>query len=276
MTWHFTKNKKETIAALLHDVGTPCFAHCIDYVFGDYLNQESSERKITDIIKLDEELLKYLDEDEISLLDLEDFNNYPILENKSPNLCTDRLDGVLHTCYIWLKTHLLEEIKEVYDNLEVLTNESNKKEIGFTNLKTALKFVKMIKVYALELQGNKDKFVMKYISDLVKEAAKLKLITIDDLYFKKEQEIINIFETNFKTWPNFTNACYLKNANEVPKNNYYISFATKKRNVIPLIKNKQKLERVTSISKRTQKIYFEINEFQDKKYGYIENIKEIN
>ena len=186
------------------------------------------------------------------------------------------MDGVLHTCYIWLKTHSLEEIKEVYDNLEVLTNEFNKKEIGFTNLKTALKFVKMIKVYALELQGNKDKFVMKYISDLVKEAAKLKLITIDDLYSKKEQEIINIFETNFKTWPNFTDAFYLKNANEVPKNNYYISFATKKRNVIPLIKNKQKLERVTSISKGTQKIYFEINEFQDKKYGYIENIKEIN
>ena len=35
MTWHFTKNKKETIVALLHDVGTPCFAHCIDYFFGD-------------------------------------------------------------------------------------------------------------------------------------------------------------------------------------------------------------------------------------------------
>ena len=48
MTWHFTHNKKETIAALLHDVGTPCFAHCIDYVFGDYLKQETSEKKITD------------------------------------------------------------------------------------------------------------------------------------------------------------------------------------------------------------------------------------
>ena len=30
MTWHFTHQKDETIAALLHDVGTPCFAHCID------------------------------------------------------------------------------------------------------------------------------------------------------------------------------------------------------------------------------------------------------
>ena len=58
MTWHFTKNKKETIIALLHDAGTPCFAHCIDCVFGDCINQESSERKISDIIKQDKEIME--------------------------------------------------------------------------------------------------------------------------------------------------------------------------------------------------------------------------
>lgn len=51
MTWHFTHDQKETIVALLHDIGTPCFAHCIDYVFSDYLNQESSERSLIDFIK---------------------------------------------------------------------------------------------------------------------------------------------------------------------------------------------------------------------------------
>ena len=65
MTWHFTHDKKETIAALLHDVGTPCFAHCIDYVFGDYLNQETSEASIADIVKKDKELVSYLIEDGI-------------------------------------------------------------------------------------------------------------------------------------------------------------------------------------------------------------------
>ena len=100
MTWHFTHDKKATIAALLHDVGTPCFAHCIDYVFGDYWNQESSEKDIIDIIKQDSMLQHCLEDDRISLDDLQDLAKYPILENKSPKLCTDRLDGVLHTCYI--------------------------------------------------------------------------------------------------------------------------------------------------------------------------------
>ena len=33
---HFTHDKKSTIASLLHDDKTPCFAHTIDYVLGDY------------------------------------------------------------------------------------------------------------------------------------------------------------------------------------------------------------------------------------------------
>ena len=65
MTWHFTHDKKATIAALLHDVGTPCFAHCIDYVFGDYMNQETSEKSINEMIQTDTVLLQYLKEDGI-------------------------------------------------------------------------------------------------------------------------------------------------------------------------------------------------------------------
>lgn len=163
-TWHFTHNKKEAIMALLHDTGTPCFAHCIDYVFGDYLKQESSEKRISEIVKQDAQILDFLREDGISVEELDDYSNYHILENKSPRLCTDRLDGVLHTCYIWLHTHTLDEIREVYDNIVVLLNEDKKPEIGFNDLEVAEKFVDMVNMYARELQGNTDKYVMKYIS----------------------------------------------------------------------------------------------------------------
>ena len=45
LTWKFTKSKKQTIAALFHDVSTPCFSHVIDYMNKDYENQESTEEK---------------------------------------------------------------------------------------------------------------------------------------------------------------------------------------------------------------------------------------
>ena len=235
MTWHFTHDKKETIAALLHDAGTPCFAHCIDYVFGDYVRQESSEKKISDVVRQDKEILQFLKDDEISLDTLDDLSCYTILENKSPQLCTDRLDGVLHTCYIWLHTHSLEQIKEVYNNMIVLENEYGNSEIGFSNLEVAEKFVSMVYVYARELRGNTDKYVMKYVSEIVKLAVQRNLITLEDLYTKKEQEICESFATYFSSWSVFNEADVLIRSETLPDDVFSISFDTKKRNTIPLI-----------------------------------------
>ena len=274
MTWHFTHDKISTIASLLHDVGTPCFAHSIDYVFGDYLNQESSEKKITDVLANDKEILKLLKEDGIELSDLEDLSKYPILENTSPKLCCDRLDGVLSSCYIWLHTHKLLEIKEVYDNLIVLSNEYGNPEIGFKDSDIALKFVDMVLVYAKELQGNKDKYVMKFVSEMVKLASEKKFITLEDLYTKKEREIIDIFEKNFINWKMFNEASVLVKSNSKP-NNFYISFETKKRNVIPLVSGSNGIKRINEVSSVAKYKYEEFFNYHDAKYAYIKDIIEL-
>ena len=271
IVWHFTHDKTATIVALLHDVGTPCFAHTIDCVMGDYINQESSELSIIDIIKKDKELLKLLREDKISLDAFNNMSLYPVLENKSPKLCADRLDGVLHTCYIWLHTHELKEIKEVYDNLSVLTNESNNIEIGFRNKRIANKFVKMVYVYAKELQGNKDKYVMKYISEVIRLSFNKKLITLQDLYTKKEIEIIKIIKKNFKSWETFENSKKVNGTKIKPKQ-YYISFEIKKRNVIPLVLTKNGVFRIIDVSTNANKIYNKYDGYKDKKYAYIKEI----
>ena len=37
--WNFTKDKKQTLAGLFHDISTPSFSHVIDYLNGDYKKQ---------------------------------------------------------------------------------------------------------------------------------------------------------------------------------------------------------------------------------------------
>lgn len=49
--WHFTHDKKQTLAGLFHDIATPTFKHCIDFLNGDYMTQESTEDLTTQIIK---------------------------------------------------------------------------------------------------------------------------------------------------------------------------------------------------------------------------------
>ena len=61
MTWNFTKDKTQTIAALFHDLGTPAFSHCIDYLFGDSVKQESSEKSVFEIINKSIEIKKLLE-----------------------------------------------------------------------------------------------------------------------------------------------------------------------------------------------------------------------
>ena len=273
MTYHFTHDKKEVIAALLHDIGTPAFAHTIDYVFGDYIHQESSEKNIIDMIKQDDELLKYLKEDSISLEELQDLTKYEILENKSPKLCTDRLDGVLHTCFIWLHTHSLEEIKEVYDDLIVLKNEDGKKEIGFQKKEMAEKFSGMVKNYAIALQENENKYTMEFVASVIKKGVEKGLITMEDLYKKKETDIVTILKQNFSTWEIFTETSMLLRTDTKPSQ-FYVSLNTKKRNVIPLVKGKP-ITRITEVSKKAKEIQECIQEFQDTLYAYIEKIKEI-
>lgn len=272
MTWHFTHDKKETIIALLHDIGTPCFAHCIDYVFGDYINQESSEKSIMEIISKDQKIQMFLKEDGLLVNDLDDYSNFHILENKSPKLCTDRLDGVLHTCYIWLHTHSLDEIKEVYSNMTILTNEDGNPEIGFKDIEIAEKFVSMVYNYAKELQGNTDKFVMKYISEIVKLSVKKKMITMKDLYTKKEEKLCSIFNNNFSSWKIFNETSSLIRTDNKPNNRFYISFETKKRNSIPLVYMDGDDKRIIGLSKKAKGVYDELNQYRDSTYAYVEEI----
>lgn len=274
MTWHFTKNKEETIAALLHDVGTPCFAHTIDFVLNDNLNQESSEKDIVDLIKQDEELLNYLNEDNISLENLKDLTKYPILENKSPRLCADRLDGVLHTCYIWLHTHPLEDIETIYKDIIVLRNEDDSLELGFQNQTICEQFTQMVKIYAEKLQSCETKYIMQYLSEVIKKAIQKNLFTLEDLYTKKEEEIINIMDKNFSSWKVFCEEDKVIRTNNEP-NQFYVCSKTKRRNVIPLLKISNISKRIIDVSNKVKKTYEELSNYQDSKYAYIEKIKDI-
>lgn len=274
MTWHFTHDKKETIASLLHDVGTPCFAHAIDYVMNDALKQESSEKDIIEIIKRDNVLLSYLKEDGITLSDLQNLSCYPILENHSPKLCTDRLDGVLHTCYIWLRTHSLNEIREVYEDIVILTNEEGYKELGFKTKKVAEKFVEMVFVYAKELQGNKDKYVMNFVAELIKKSIEKKFISLEDLYKKKESEIIKILNAHFASWKKFGEAKDIVCTDQCPKE-FYVSVNAKKRNVIPLVNQNNQNFRINEISASAKETYKILENYKDTLYGYVKEIEKI-
>ena len=43
IVWRFTRSEAQAAAALLHDAATPVFAHVVDFLRGDYLEQTATD-----------------------------------------------------------------------------------------------------------------------------------------------------------------------------------------------------------------------------------------
>lgn len=194
LTWRFTKNKKATLAALFHDVATPCFAHVIDYMNKDYAQQESTEEYTKEVLGKDEQLLKLLKKDGITLEDISDFKQYSIVDNDRPKLCADRLDGIILTGIAWTKTLNRKDIIEIVNDIDVYKNEFDELELGFKTLKVAKKALDTSNQIDIYCHTNEDNYMMEFLAHITKMAIDNELITYESLYYLDESLLIKCLE----------------------------------------------------------------------------------
>ena len=131
--WHFTHDKKQTLSGLFHDIATPVFKHCIDFLNGDYMKQESTEDITTQIIENSTEIMGLLKRDNIKLEEINDYHMYSIADNDTPQLSADRLEYSLSNALLTYKLCDIEKIKELYNDIIIGTDEKQKSELSFRN-----------------------------------------------------------------------------------------------------------------------------------------------
>lgn len=191
LTYKVTKDKTMTIAALFHDVATPCFSHVIDYMNEDYEKQESTEELTETIIKNDKYLLKCLNEDNIDVDDIINFKKFSIVDNDRSKCCADRLDGVILTGIGWAKNINKDDIKKIIDDVRVFKNEENEDEIGFNNRDVVSKIIDVSKSIDLYCHTNEDNYMMQLLSTITKLSIDRGYISYDDLYSLNEIELFD-------------------------------------------------------------------------------------
>ena len=245
--WHFTHDKKQTLSGLFHDIETPVFKHCIDYLNGDYMTQESTEDLTKKFISNSKEIMKLLKRDNIELDEVDDYHKYPIADNDTPQLSSDRLEYSLSNAYFIYNLLDFEEIKNIYLDIEVQVNEDKIEELGFKTEETAKKFVEITSILSIKYREDRTRYSMQFLADIIKRLNEENKISIEDLYILKEKEIIDIIENSkyskiFKIWKNSKN---IKISKEEPDNVYFVHHGAKVRYINPLV-NK---ERITNISK---------------------------
>ena len=269
--WNFTKDKKQSLSGLFHDIATPCFSHCIDFLHKDYLKQESTEEKTKKIIENSKEIMNLLNKDNILLDEVCNYKIYPIADNKSPRLSADRLEYTLSSGMTFSQVWNIEDIKKIYSNLVIIKNDDNIDEICFKDKKIAEKFVYGASIMWKMFQSSEDKIVMQFLADTIKIMSNENIFKEEDLYIYSEKEIIKKIENCGikeieKSFKNFRNSTYVCEGNNPPNDNYFINLNVKKRYINPLVNEK----RIVDISNNARKVINDFLNIKTSKYCWFD------
>ena len=239
--WNFTHDKKQTLSGLFHDIATPVFKHCVDFLNGDYMTQESTEDLTTEIIKNSKEIMSLLKRDNIKVEEVENYHIYPVADNDTPKLSADRLEYSLSNALFTYNLVDFENIKKIYDDIEIQTNEEKETELGFRTKKIASNFVEITSKLSVIYREDRTRYSMQLIADILKKLSDENKISKKDLYELKESEVIDIIKSSeykeiFNIWKNVKK---VKLSKEKPENVYYVHHGAKIRYIDPLYNGKR-------------------------------------
>lgn len=274
MTWHFTKNRQQTILAMLHDIGTPVFSHALDYGLQDSKYQESSERNIVTAIKDDPMLqeLLYLDGIDIETIDLK---NYSLIDCERPKLCVDRLDGILAANLVWSNKLSLQDIKEIYSHILILKNEEGKLELGFDTVEQAQRCFTYNQIINCLTESKEDRLAMSFLGDILCYGIKTGCFTKEDLYHLTEYEWVEKIQKSSNNYlKHYWNTyCSLEEVQcnlFPPFACYTVENEVKKRVIDPLVESEEITP--TRLSELSEKVRHDLFEYENKpleNYPYI-------
>ncbi len=264
IVWHFTHDKKQTLSGLFHDIATPVFKHCVDFLNGDYMVQESTEDLTTEIIKGSKDLMSLLERDNIKVSEIDNYHIYPIADNDTPKLSSDRLEYSLSNALFIYKTLKLDQIEKIYNDIEIQKNEFKEIELGFRTKAVAEEFVKVTSKLSVIYRENRTRYSMQLIADILKRLSSDGKISKDDLYRLKESEVISIIENSkysdiYNIWKN---AKEVKVSKERPEGVYYVHHGAKIRYIDPLC-NSVRISNCSSVSKQAieNNLSYDMNDY---------------
>jgi len=181
LVWRFTGDPAQSLAALFHDIATPCFAHVVDFMRGDYMVQESTEEKTREIIVGSEAIRRLLREQGLSPDDVADYHLYPVADNDPPRLSADRLEYTLGNLLNFGRRGR-DRLRFLLDDLTPGTAEDGNAELVFRTPACALDCgrgaLEMGRIYV----SDEDRFAMQTLAELLRNAVCDGVITMDDLW----------------------------------------------------------------------------------------------
>lgn len=188
IVWHFTGDVRQSVSALLHDVATPAFAHSIDFLHGDYMKQESTEATTLDTIKSCGNLTEKLARLGLEPEDVSDYHLFPIADNDTPRLSSDRLEYTVGNSVNYGFAGM-DDMAGLYGNLISGINEEGDPEIVFRDLSCASEFASLALSCSKVYVSDEDRYTMQMLAELLKAGIDAGTLAEQDLWGTEESVI---------------------------------------------------------------------------------------
>lgn len=260
IVWHFTRDQKQSLAALFHDIATPAFSHVIDFVHRDYLKQETTEKLTEEFIRRDAGISKLLEKDGIHPDEVSDYHIYPIADNDSPRLSADRLEYICGDV-LDFKLSDRKTLRWLYEDLCIMVNEDGMEELAFRHDECASEFAHLALECGRIYSGDENRYAMDFLADLIRDALNEKLLSEEDLYRSEEDVIALLGNSRFKERLKiFMNLCRTERCDPTDPLSRVID--AKKRYINPLCIGGYRIDM------KDEEIRRKIKEFLDIDYRY--------
>jgi len=248
IVWNFTGDIDQAVAGMLHDIATPVFAHTIDFMNNDHINQESTEDKTLAFIENSKEIMQLLKSSGIHVDDVSDYHKYPIADNDTPMLSADRLEYTLGNAFIVYHVPL-SKVKEIYDDLFVTLNEHGVQELCFRSFEAAASFTEIALRNSHFYVSDLDRFLMQSLAEIVRRALSEGALTYVDLY-STEIEVIEKLQRHDKLsadWNEHRSISSISVSGEELQNKHCLKVFAKKRYIDPLVLTADGAKRVSDV-----------------------------
>ena len=186
---------------------------------------------------------------------------YSIADNDTPKLSSDRLEYTIgNSINYGFSTE--EEMKELFDDIVVATNESGEEELCFQNEEKAYRFTSIALQCGKVYSSSQDRYAMEILAHLIKDCMASNIISYEDLY-KDERTVISKIK-HLQAWKQYCSLC------NVIESKDGIIIHTKKRYIDPFVVSKGRI--LENHDKMRNDVNAFLNASQDQKLtGEFEN-----
>ncbi len=285
IVWNFTKDKKQTIAGLLHDISTSVFSHVTDFRKGDALTQTITEAPTSKMIRNNKELMDLLKKDGLTPEEVENYHIYPIADNEIPQLSADRLEYMFPSGMALEGSWTLEQIQNVYSNIKILTNEKGIDELGFCSKESAELYCEKFCMTGHILQLNENKLTLQLLGEIMNKSVEEGILHENDFMILSESAILQKMDSFFQSknlspkekslfqlYKTFRTMTKIKHTKEPLANHYCVSLNVKQRYINPLVHldSAKKAVRLSEISLKAKNLINDFLLYKDTEFGCVE------